>query len=203
MPCDRGGSKAISAVHCEGLHGAWRIRADGCGRGPHVVVPRVAPASARCVGGRAWHRAGCRLRHRRPACASRHSASGSANWWAWNGPIRRAGVPRRSPVRHWCAAPSMRYRSADACFDAAISADVLCHRAVEPSRGACRTGPRAAPRWAARDQHAGLYVAGVRARSPGAQRPPSHRRPARDPCCWRPAFVGCVSATGTACCCRS
>ena len=73
--------------------------------------------TARCTGvcSTRWRActAPCWMPAAAPAACWRVSAQRvrTCSWWAWSGPIRRAGVPPRSPARHWCAAPSMRYRS--------------------------------------------------------------------------------------------
>ena len=77
---------------------------------------------------------------------------------------------------------------ADASFDAAIAADVLCHAAVEPARGAGRAAPRAAARRQAGGEHAGLSP-GCSRRMTGGCTTPAARPPARPPrCCAQAGF---------------
>ena len=86
------------------------------------------------LAGRAWRRAGCRLRHRRSA---RTAACRAARPPCGRPGVGRAGLlaaPPPSPARPSCAAASMRCRSPMPCFDAAIAAD----RAVPSARSTRR-----------------------------------------------------------------
>ena len=121
-----------------------------------------------------------RLRVARP-----RSATGRLEWAETA--CRRAAAKSGA---HWCAARVNALPFADGCFDAAIAADVLCHRAVEPRARAGRTAAACCAPADGSCQHAGLHVAAVGARSAGAQRPPSHRGPARGHAARRPGFVG-------------
>ena len=89
----------------------------------------------------------------------------------------------------------------DACFDAAVSADVLCHRAVEPTSALAELGRVLRPGGRlVVNMPAYMWLASAHDRQVHNAR--RHTAGQLRPCCWRPAFVGCVSATGTACCCR-
>ena len=156
MPCDRRDGKASSAGLSEGLDGAGGIRADGRGRGPHVVVPRPASAPARRIGGRST--APCWTPAAAPAdcwraCGRSVRTCGRS---AWSGPqpaCRRAAAKSGAPVVRG-SVNALPF--ADASFDAAIAADLLCHARGRSGAGAGRTAARAAPGRQADRQHAGL-----------------------------------------------
>ncbi len=50
----------------------------------------------------------------------------------WNGPSRRPAAPPPSPAQPVVRGSVNALPFADACFDAAIAADLLCHGAVDP-----------------------------------------------------------------------
>ncbi len=188
MPCDRGGSKAMSAVHCEGLHGARaNTRWSGCRRGPHVVSTRalhrrLLDALAGVHGTVLDAGCGYRRSARAPPCSASGSAAGPGRGVGRSGvPACRRQVEARRLVR---TAPSMHYRSGMPASMPHISADVLCHRAVEPTSALAEEELGRVLRPGGRlviNMPAYMWLAGVRARSPCAQCPPPHRRPAPFP----------------------
>ena len=148
--------------------------------------------------------AACWTRAAAPAACSRTCGSSGRT-------CRRSGV-------EWAATASARAAAksdvpiargsvnalpfAEASFDAAVAADLLCHRAVDPAHGAAelRRVLRPAAGWSSTCPptpgccRSTTGWCTTSAAAPHASSPP---------CCARPASSGCARATGTACCCRS
>ena len=122
--------------------------------------------------------------------ALRRAAAGPAARSAWNGPPRRPRAPPPSPACRSSRGSVNALPFAEASFDAAVAADLLCHARGRSGDGACRTAPRAAPGRQAGRQHAGLRLAAVGRTTGWCTTSAAAPRASSPPCCATPASSG-------------